>query len=104
MSDNTNKTPEQEIKEIIYKTRWAGEFNENTWESDDSSIFLREQTLPELIKLFRERDALIVKMQEALTKAKDLIVSEYCSHKWPHSADEKECYANFIYSVLTTPK
>lgn len=43
-------THEEKIKEILYKTRWAGEFNDLIWEGNDNN-FLRDNTLPQIISI-----------------------------------------------------
>ncbi len=40
----------EKLKEILYKTRWAGEFNDLIWYGTDNN-FLRDNTFPQIMSL-----------------------------------------------------
>lgn len=41
------------------------------------------------------------KLRTALIKARDMISSEYCSHKGLCAADNPNCYVDYIFAALS---
>ena len=87
------------IKEALYKTRWAGEFNENIWESDEN-YFLREETLPAILEALPARQEPQKSAEEIGHEVTAKIMVEIDPDtKLPKILGLEEAYWEIVYAI-----